>query len=108
MKFCNCRRTLDIYNQGPLIRPNVITLKSLLHLGQKVITSRTLLHLGSYITFRASTQAAVFFSFFELQRRKPLYSRAPWGTFAQVRVYISSIHTDTDNSCGHTTDFLPG
>ncbi|CAH3189131.1 unnamed protein product [Porites evermanni] len=25
MKFCNCRRTLDIYNQGLLIRPNVIT-----------------------------------------------------------------------------------
>ena len=103
MKFCYCRRTLYIYNQGPLIRPNVINLKSL-----KVIISRTLLHLGSFITFRPSTQPAVFFfHFFELQRRKALYSRAPWGTFVQVRVNISSIHTDTDNSCGHTTDFLP-
>ena len=46
MKFCNCRRTLDIYSQVLLIRPNVITLKSLLHLGQKVITFRTFLHLG--------------------------------------------------------------
>ena len=46
MKFCNCRRTLDIYSQGLLIRPNVITLTSLLNLGQKVITFRTFLHLG--------------------------------------------------------------
>ena len=40
---------------GKIIRPNVITLKSLLHLGHKVITLRTLLHLGSFITFRPST-----------------------------------------------------
>ena len=33
----------------------MITLKSLLHLRQKVITFRTLLHLGSFITFRPST-----------------------------------------------------
>ena len=51
MKFCNCRRTLDIYNQGLLIRPNVITRKSLLHLGQKVTISKTLLHLGSLIYY---------------------------------------------------------
>ena len=59
MKFCNCRRTLDIYNQGLLIRPNVITRKSLLHLGQKVTISETLLHLGSFITFWPSTNAQI-------------------------------------------------
>ena len=56
MKFCNCRRTLDIYNQGLLISPNVITRKSLLRLGQKVIISKTLLHLGSFITFWPSRE----------------------------------------------------
>ena len=32
-----------------------LQLKSLLHLGQNVITFKTLLHLGSFITFRPST-----------------------------------------------------
>ena len=39
------------------LRPNVITLKSLIQLRKNVITFRTLLHyLGSLISFRPSTE----------------------------------------------------
>ena len=39
------------------LRPNVITLKSLIHLRKNVIRFRTLLHyLGSLISFRPSTE----------------------------------------------------
>ena len=48
--------TDDVSMLSRHLRPNVITLKSLIHLRKNVITFRTLLHyLGSFISFRPST-----------------------------------------------------
>ena len=54
----------------------VITFRTLLHLGQSVITFRTLLRLGPFITFRPSTNTAVFSSSINIpgfQRQMPEY-----------------------------------
>ena len=54
----------------------VITFRTLLHLGQNVITFRTLLRLGPFITFRPSTNTAVFSSSINIpgfQRQMPEY-----------------------------------